>query len=57
MAQMMERNDDYVIVDVCRTDEYESGHIPGAICIPNESIESEPPEELTNLQQTILLYC
>ena len=29
---------DHIIVDVRRQDEYDEGHIPGAICIPNESI-------------------
>ena len=55
--QMMEQDDGHVVVDVRRLDEFESGHIPGAICIPNESIETEPPEELPNPAQVILIYC
>ncbi len=55
--QMMAQDDGHVIVDVRRPDEYEAGHIPGAICIPNESIDAERPEELPNLYQTILIYC
>ena len=55
--QMMEQDDGHVVVDVRRLDEFESGHIPGAICIPNESIESKPPEELPNPAQIILIYC
>ena len=43
---MMEREEGYVILDVRRQDEYEAGHIPGAILIPNETIETEPPEAL-----------
>ncbi len=54
---MMERNDGHVVVDVRRQDEFDAGHIPGAICIPNESIDAERPEELPNLYQTILIYC
>ena len=38
---MMGRNDGHVIVDVRRQDEYDTGHIPGAILIPNESIGAE----------------
>ena len=56
-ADRMAQDDGHVVVDVRRIDEYESGHIPGAICIPNESIEDEPPKELPNRYQTILLYC
>ena len=55
--QMMEQDDGAVIVDVRRFDEYESGHIPGAICIPNESIGETRPEELPDPDQTLLIYC
>jgi rhodanese-related sulfurtransferase len=56
--RMMEQENDYVIVDVRREDEYAEGHIPGAILIPNESIaEYEAPEELTDSDQIILVYC
>ena len=55
--EMMEQDDGHVIVDVRRPDEFAAGHIPGAICIPNETIESEQPEELTDLDQVILIYC
>ena len=54
---IMESDDDHVIVDVRRQDEYDEGHIPGAICIPNESIENERPAELQDLNQVILVYC
>ena len=55
--QMMTRDDGHVIVDARRQDEYDAGHIPGAILIPNESIEAERPEELPDLDQIILIYC
>ena len=55
--QMMEADDGHVIVDVRRQDEYDAGHIPGAILIPNESIVDERPAELPDLEQVILIYC
>ena len=55
--QMMEQDGTQIIVDVRTQEEYDSGHIPGAICIPNEDIGSEPPEELPDLDQVILIYC
>ena len=55
--QMMAQDDGHVVVDVRRLDEFESGHIPGAICIPNESIGDEPPAELPDRGQIILIYC
>ena len=56
-GEMMGRDDGHVVVDVRRQDEYDAGHIPGAILIPNESIGTEPPEELPDLNQIILIYC
>ncbi len=55
--EMMEADDGHVIVDVRRQDEYDEGHIPGAICIPNESIGDTQPAELPDLTQVILVYC
>ena len=54
---MMRRNDNHIIVDVRTKEEYEEGHIPGAINIPNESIEGERPERLNDLDRIILIYC
>ena len=55
--EMMAVNDGHVVVDVRRADEYASGHIPGAILIPNESITTEKPEQLPDKDQIILIYC
>ena len=55
--EMMARDDGHIIVDVRRQDEYDEGHIPGAIIIPNESIDKERPKELPDLDQIILVYC
>ena len=55
--EMIEKEDGHIIVDVRRQDEFETGHIPGAICIPNESIGTEQPEDLPDLNQIILVYC
>ena len=55
--EMMKKDDGHIIVDVRRQDEYDEGHIPGAILIPNESIGIEKPEELPDLDQVILVYC
>ena len=55
--EMMSRDDGHVIVDVRRQDEYDAGHIPGAILIPNESISDKQPEELPDQDQIILIYC
>ena len=55
--EMMKAGDGHVIVDVRTQEEYDAGHIPGAVCIPNESIGTEQPEELPDPDQVILVYC
>lgn len=45
-----------IILDVRTIEEYDTGHIPGAFCIPVESITA-PPEQLPDYDQTILVYC
>lgn len=55
--KIMETDTNYIIVDVRRPDEFETGHIPGAICILNEEIDTEKPAQLQDLEQTILVYC
>lgn len=56
-AEMMKLEGGQIVVDVRRQDEYDEYHIPGAICIPNESIGTEMPEELPDKEQIILIYC
>ena len=55
--ELMEADNGSIIVDVRRWDEYNEGHIPGAVCIPNEEITDARPEELPDLNQIILIYC
>ena len=55
--EMMAKDDGHVVVDVRRQDEYDAGHIPGAILVPNESIGCDSPEALPDYDQIILIYC
>lgn len=55
--ELMEADSDYILLDVRRTDEFEEGHIPGAINIPNESIGTEEIADLPDKNQTIYVYC
>ena len=56
-AAMMEEETGYIILDVRTQEEYETAHIPGAICIPNETIGTEDIPELPDKEQLILVYC
>ncbi len=55
--EMMEKDDGHIVVDVRREDEFAAGHIPGAVCIPNENIGKEQPAQLPKIDQVILIYC
>lgn len=55
-AEKMMNTPGVLLVDVRTWEEYTAGHIPGAVCIPVESI-SAPPKELPDKAQTILIYC
>lgn len=55
-AKEMMESQEVVIVDVRTLEEYQSGHIEGAILIPNEGITSEPME-LPDKDAVILVYC
>lgn len=56
-AKRMEQEPAAIILDVRRPDEYQAGHIPGAINIPNETIGSEALPQLPDKDQVILVYC
>lgn len=56
-AAMMEEKTDYIILDVRTQEEYAEKHIPGAICIPNESIGTGEIPELPDKEQLIFVYC
>ncbi|MBR2832324.1 MAG: rhodanese-like domain-containing protein [Oscillospiraceae bacterium] len=56
-ARLMEAEKDYILLDVRTREEYAEAHIPGAVCVPNEEIGTEPPPELPDKDQLILIYC
>ena len=55
--EMMETETGYIILDVRTQEEYDAGHIPNAICVPNEIIGSADIPELPDKGQLILVYC
>lgn len=53
----MALQENYIILDVRRVNEFADGHIPNAINVPNEDIGTENIEELPNKNQLIFVYC
>ena len=54
---LMDSTEDYIILDVRTQEEYDQGHIPGAILIPDTKIKTKAEEVLTDKDQLILVYC
>ena len=55
--QIMDTEEGYIILDVRTQEEYDQGHIPGAVLIPNTEIEARAEDELPDKDQLILVYC
>ena len=53
----IESDENYILLDVRRADEFEAGHIPGAVNLPNEEIGTEEIPSLPDKAQTIYIYC
>ena len=55
--QIMDTEEGYIILDARTQEEYDEGHIPGAIVISHEEITEKAEEVLTDKDQLILVYC
>ena len=54
---LMDRESGYIIIDARTQSEYDEGHIPGAILIPEYEIAQRAENELPDKNQLILVYC
>ena len=55
--KIMDSGEEYIILDTREQDEFDAGHIPGAILIPYTEIENKAEEMLTDKDAQILVYC
>ena len=55
--QIMDTEEGYIILDARTQEEYDQGHIPGAIVISHEEIAEKAEKVLTDKNQMILVYC
>ena len=54
---LMDSESGYIIIDARTQSEYDEGHIPGAILIPEYEIADRAEKELPDKDQLILVYC
>ena len=55
--KIMDSGEDHIILDTREQDEFDEGHIPGAILIPYTEIEERSEEMLPDKDAQILVYC
>ena len=54
---IMDSREEHIILDTREQDEFDEGHIPGAILIPYTEIEEKSEEMLPDKDAQILVYC
>ena len=54
--KIIDTEEDCIILDVRTQEEYDDGHIPGAVCLPSDMIEEGMPFSFDK-DAEILLYC
>ena len=55
--KIMDSGEEHIILDVREQDEYDAGHIPGAILLPYTEIENKAKDLLPDKDKQILVYC
>ena len=55
--KIMDSEENYIILDTRTQEEYDEGHIPGAIVIPYDEITEKAESMLLDKNQLILVYC
>lgn len=55
--KIMDSGEEHIILDTREQDEFDEGHIPGAILIPYTEIEERSEEMLPDKDAQILVYC
>ena len=53
----MDSEKDYIILDARTEEEFNEGHIDGAILIPEYEVSTRAEKELPDKDQLILVYC
>ncbi len=55
--ELMDTETDYIIIDARTQEEFDEGHIKGAILIPEYEIAQRAENELPDKEALILVYC
>ncbi|MDX1512216.1 MAG: rhodanese-like domain-containing protein [Gammaproteobacteria bacterium] len=57
LKQKLDAGEDFVLVEALPEKYWKKGHIPGAINLPHDRIESLAPQLLPDKRREIVVYC
>ena len=55
--KIMETEENYIILDVRTHEEFQTGHIPGAVCFPLDQVAEKAGEVIPDQDMLYLVYC
>ena len=55
--EIMDTQEGYIILDTRAQEEFDEGHIPGAIVLPHDEVLEKAESVLPDKDQMILVYC
>ena len=56
-VEMMEKEENYIILDVRTHEEFAAGHIPGAMVIPHDEVFERAEAEILEKDVPVFVYC
>jgi len=57
LKQKIDRKDDFVLVETLPKTAYEHAHLPGAINMPSDQVNTLAPQLLPDKNADIVVYC
>ncbi|MCW8451681.1 rhodanese-like domain-containing protein [Legionella quinlivanii] len=57
LKEKMDSNESFHLIDVRETNEWETGHIPGAVHLGKGVIERDIEKQISDLKTPIVVYC
>lgn len=57
VQEKIDKNEEFILLDVRTKEEYEQGRIPGTVLIPLNDLENQVTLKLENKEAEIVVYC
>ncbi|RAP35334.1 sulfurtransferase [Legionella quinlivanii] len=57
LKEKMDSNESFQLIDVRETNEWETGHLPGAVHLGKGIIERDIEKQISDLKTPIVVYC